>query len=343
MTDARQIEWTVAPAERGVRFDVALHARLPDLSRSRAQALIRDGHARIDGAAARPGAPLKPGAVICVRVPEPTPALPRPEAIPLDILHEDGDIVVLNKPVGLVVHPAPGHQAGTLVNALLHHCRDLAGIGGEQRPGIVHRLDKDTSGVMVVAKHDRAMAALTSAFRRGLVTKEYEAIVLGRPEPPAGRIETLVGRSRHDRKKMAAQALHHTGKARLAGPGEGRLAVTHYRVEELMGPCARLRVRIETGRTHQIRLHLAHIGCPVLGDRQYGHRSLPAALQAAIPVARQMLHAERLAFPHPITRRPMEITAPLPPDMEAALEALRRARAAGGAALESRATGPRSR
>ena len=324
MTDVQHIEWTVSPKEAGGRFDLLLHAHLSHLSRSRVQALIRSGHARIGGNPARPHTSLKAGSTIRVDIPAPTPPLPQPESIPLDILHEDGDIIVINKPAGLVVHPAPGHNTGTLVNALLYHCHDLAGIGGEQRPGIVHRLDKDTSGVMVVAKHDRAMAALTAAFREGTVTKTYAAVVVGRPDPPAGRIETLVGRSRHDRKKMAAQSLSHTGKSRLAGPG-GRRAVSHYRVEEPLGACTRVSVQIETGRTHQIRLHMAHIGCPVLGDRQYGHRSLPAALLAIVPVERQMLHAEHLAFPHPITRRPVDLKAPLPPDFEAVLDALRSA------------------
>jgi 23S rRNA pseudouridine1911/1915/1917 synthase len=312
--------WTAAAAEAGTRFDIVLHGRLPALSRARLQALIRAGCATLDGRPAPPHAKVRAGAALCVTVPPAAPARPRPEAIPLDVLYEDGDLIVVNKPPGLVVHPAPGHAGGTLVNALLHHCADLAGVGGEQRPGIVHRLDKDTSGVLVAAKHDRALRGLQDAFRAGAVTKVYTAVVLGRPDPPAGTIETLVGRSRHDRKKMAAQPLAHTGTPRLAGAA-GRRAVSHYRLEKTLGPCAHLTVRIETGRTHQIRVQLAHIGCPVLGDRQYGRSVLPAPL-AGLRIPRQMLHAARLAFPHPVTGRAIETTAPVPADMDAVMRLL---------------------
>jgi 23S rRNA pseudouridine1911/1915/1917 synthase len=312
---AERHAWTATPAEAGQRFDRVLHGRLPALSRARLQALVRAGHATLDGRPAAPHTTVRAGAPLCLTIPPPVPAQPRPEAIPLNVLYEDCDLLVVNKPSGLVVHPAPGHAGGTLVNALLYHCRDLAGVGGEERPGIVHRLDKDTSGALVVAKHDRALRGLQDAFRAGAVTKVYTALVLGRPDPPTGTIATLVGRSRHDRKKMAVQPPAHTG----AG---GRRAVSHYRLDETLGPCARLTVRIETGRTHQIRVQLAHIGCPVLGDRQYGRRALPAPI-AALHIPRQMLHAARLAFPHPVTRRPIALTAPAPEDMKAVLELLR--------------------
>jgi 23S rRNA pseudouridine1911/1915/1917 synthase len=209
-----------------------------------------------------------------------------------------------------VVHPAAGHAAGTLVNALLYHCRDLAGIGGELRPGIVHRLDRDTSGALVVAKNESALRDLVRQFKARQVRKEYLALVWGQPRPAAGRVETLIGRSPRDRKKMSAQ------------PKSGRPAVTLYETLENLGPAALLRVRIETGRTHQIRVHLAHLGHPVVGDREYGHKR-PAPLPA--PVPRQMLHAERLSCVHPRTGGLLVFSAPVPPDMQTLLAALRRA------------------
>jgi 23S rRNA pseudouridine1911/1915/1917 synthase len=215
---------------------------------------------------------------------------------------------VINKPAGLVVHPAAGHPSGTLVNALLRHCPGLSGVGGVLRPGIVHRLDRDTSGAIVVAKSDRAMASLVRQFREGRVEKEYRAIVAGRPPRTSGRIETLIGRSGRDRKKMSAQ------------PPRGRRAVTRYELLEPLAGLSLLRVVIETGRTHQIRVHLAHAGCPVLGDRQYGPRR--AARREHTP-ARQMLHAHRLAFDHPATGQRVRFEAPLPDDMLTVLEAAR--------------------
>lgn len=299
---------TAGPEDAGKRLDAWLAERLPDCSRARVQALIKAGCVGREGGAARPRTPVSPGMTVSVAIPPPEPCALRPEPIPLDVLHEDRDVVVVNKPPGLVVHPAAGHASGTLVNALLHHCGDLAGVGGELRPGIVQRLDKDTSGVMVVAKNDRAMEALVGQFKAGLVGKRYLAILRGVPRPAAGTVETLIGRSPHDRKKMSARVR------------SGRRAVTHYEVAEALGGFCLARVRIETGRTHQVRVHMAHLGYSVLGDRQYGRQRTGEQLVSA---PRQMLHAHRLSFRHPGSDRPVSFTAPLAPDMAAVLEALR--------------------
>ena len=215
----------------------------------------------------------------------------------------------MDKPAGLVVHPAAGHPAGTLVNAVLHHCPGVLGVGGEARPGIVHRLDRDTSGLLAVAKTDAALAGLQAAFRDGAVRKTYLAVTCGVPDPPAGRLETLIGRSPRDRKKMAVV------------PRNGKPALTEWVVAEDFGAAALLRVRIHTGRTHQIRVHLSSFGCPVAGDRDYGS----AARDRALPFRpeRQMLHAWRLAFPHPLTGEPLAFEAPPPADFQALLAALR--------------------
>jgi 23S rRNA pseudouridine1911/1915/1917 synthase len=292
------------------RLDVWLSAQLPDVSRTRVQSLIREGSVTVDGASVRCNLHVREGMTVSVDIPPPRETALIPEAIPFDILHEDAHVIVLSKPAGLVVHPAPGHASGTLVNALLHHCRDLAGIGGEKRPGIVHRLDKDTSGVMVAAKHDASMAALVDQFKAGTVRKEYVALVHGMPLPPHGTVESLIGRSRTDRKKMSAR------------PPRGREAVTHYRVAEVLGDVCLVRVRIETGRTHQIRVHMAHLGHPVLGDRQYGARR-SRRFQSPVAVPRQMLHAETLAFVHPATREPVAFSAPVPSDMQSVIDGLR--------------------
>ena len=294
-------------ADRGLRLDVWLERALPELSRSRIQSLIKAGHITLGGRAAKPHARLRAGLEAVVRVPAARPVSAVAEAIPVAALYEDDDVIVVNKPAGLVVHPAAGHASGTLVNALLNHCADLAGIGGEIRPGIVHRLDKDTSGALVVAKNDAAMAGLIRQFKSGAVLKEYLALVWGTPQPPEGRLETLIGRSRHDRKKMSAR------------PASGRPAVTHYAVQERLGDFSLMRIRIETGRTHQIRVHMAHMGHPVLGDTQYGRRRGVLSIR----VSRQLLHAQRLVFKHPRTGVTIDSRAPLPPDFSRALDALR--------------------
>ena len=301
---------TVPPDAAEQRLDVWLAAVLPGFSRARIQALVREGRVMLDGRlAARPRETPKPGQTAVVTVPPPVSAIPRPEARALDIVYEDAAIVVLDKPAGLVVHPAPGHATGTLVNALLHHCNDLAGIGGVERPGIVHRLDKDTTGLLVVAKHDAAMTGLVQAFQSGGVRKEYLAIVHGAPPRASGTLTTQIGRDPANRKRMAVVREH------------GKTATTHYRVEERFPGAALVQARIETGRTHQIRVHLAHLGSPIAGDPLYGSarrdRSLP------IRPARPMLHAARLAFAHPITGQPLVFERPPHPDMLALLAALR--------------------
>ncbi len=292
-----------------LRVDVWLGRAVPELSRSRLQALIRDGLVLVDGVPCQPSRRVSPGAVAEITVPETAPSDVLPEAIPLDVLYEDGDIIVVNKQPGLVVHPAVGHAGGTLVNALLYHCSDLRGVGGELRPGIVHRLDRDTSGAIVAAKHDEALASLMAQFKERTVRKEYLALVRGVPRQASGCVDDPIGRSTHDRKRMSTTTRH------------GREAVTHYQVEEVFVGVTLLRLRIETGRTHQIRVHLAHIGYPVLGDTQYGRGS--AGLTLPCPVDRQMLHAERLTLRQPSTGRKLTFVAPPAPDMQRLLDGLR--------------------
>ena len=303
---------TVPPEARGQRLDAWLAGARPDLSRARVQDLIRSGHIRVDGRPAKAALKLTPGLAVSLTIPAPVDTELRPQSIPLAILYEDDDLIALNKPAGLVVHPAAGHADGTLVNALLAHCPALPGINGERRPGIVHRLDRDTSGVLVVAKTEAAMKGLVEAFKSRRLHKEYAAIVWGVPTPAAARVESLIGRSTHDRKKMSAT------------PATGRPAVTHYETVEAFGSSALLRVRIETGRTHQIRVHLAWRGHPIIGDATYG-RPRRGVLPGAVP-GRQMLHAARLELIHPVTGSALTFTAPLPEDMRACLETLRSTR-----------------
>jgi len=301
---------TVAPPltftldRRAPRLDAFLAGAHPDVSRSRWKQLIETGHVTLNETPVRkPNTPLSPGDELVCTLPPPEPVGLVATAIPLDILHEDTDLIVLNKPPGLVVHPAPGHAADTLVNALLHHCTDLAGIGGELRPGIVHRLDKDTSGVLVVAKNEQAVAALVAQFSAHTVEKDYLALVWGTPKKPAGTVDLPIGRHPVHRKKMAIAE-------------KGRPAVTHYETLAAGPLAALLRVRIETGRTHQIRVHMAHLGHPVVGDTTYGRarRGLPDGLE----IPRQMLHAHALKIAHPRTGAPLAFTAPPPEDFLAA-------------------------
>jgi len=299
--------------EQADRLDQWLALRIPEWSRTRIQELIREGCVMADGRRDwRPRDRVIAGAEYCVLLPAATPVDVLAEDIPLEVLHEDSDLIVINKPAGLVVHPAPGHADGTLVNALLFLCRDLQGVGGERRPGIVHRLDRDTSGVMVVAKNQQAMDSLAAQFQDRRVHKAYVAVVVGIPSPAAGRIETLVGRSRADRKKMSA------------APSAGKPAITNYRLVEVLNGFSWVHLQIETGRTHQIRVQMAHIGCPVAGDSVYGgnRRRL---WQAVGGCERQMLHAGTLSFIHPSSGERVEYTAPLPPDMRAFIARLREA------------------
>jgi 23S rRNA pseudouridine1911/1915/1917 synthase len=304
------------------RLDAWLAKHLPDLSRARIQSLIEDGQVLLEGRPARASARLRPGQTISIHVPPPTPATPEPEDIPLDIVFEDAHLLVLNKPAGLVVHPGAGTPRGTLVNALLRHVRDLSGVGGVLRPGIVHRLDRGTSGLLVVAKDDETHRSLARQFAGRSVEKEYEALVLGIPTAKSGTITTPIGRDPVHRRKMSIRA------------PRGREARSDYRVVAAFDGAAHLRVRIHTGRTHQIRVHLASIGHPVAGDATYGGTRTPssrraAAREALLSLRRPALHAARLAFVHPLTGERLSFTAPLPPDMMAVLACLRTTSAGG--------------
>jgi len=317
----------LGPDLAGQRLDKALATAAPELSRARLQALIAAGQVSlvVEGRDPRPmtdGKAKAPAGVYHVRVPPPVAAEPEPEDIPLSVLYEDAHLIVVDKPPGMAAHPGPGCETGTLVNALLFHCgASLSGIGGVARPGIVHRLDKETSGVMVAAKTDAAHQGLSALFAAHDIDRMYLALTRGAPHPAVGTIETRLGRSPHDRKKMAVLK---TG---------GREAVTHYRVEKTFGSpdkpvAARVACRLETGRTHQIRVHMASKGSPCLGDPVYGAGAPAAPVKAAltqIGFTRQALHAAVLGFVHPITGQTLRFETPLPPDMaalEAALEAL---------------------
>lgn len=291
-----------------VRLDAWLAEEEPDHSRARWQALIEEGRVTVNGKPVKKNRRVRDGDRVAWTVPEqPAEAAPQPEAIPLAILYEDRDMIVINKPPGLVVHPAPGNETGTLVNALLHHCNDLAGIGGVKRPGIIHRLDKDTSGVMVAAKNETAMNELSRQFRYRETEKEYLALVWGVPAEKRGTIRGTIGRHPIHRKKMAVNVRN------------GRDAVSHYELIEAFSQAALVRVKIETGRTHQVRVHMAHLKTPVIGDALYGR-----ARRADIKAKRQMLHAAKLSLAHPKTGKRMVFEAPLPPDMEKVLTALRK-------------------
>jgi 23S rRNA pseudouridine1911/1915/1917 synthase len=311
--DGARVEVTVPREAPARRLDQALAALLPRLSRTQVQRLIRDGRVTVDGAPARrPGAAVTGGAQVAVEMPVPEPAAPVPQALPLTILYQDTDIVAVDKPAGMVVHPAAGHAEGTLVNALLHHVADLSGFAGERRPGIVHRLDKGTSGVMIVAKHDVAHRQLTRQFGERAVEKEYVALLWGRLE---GRrsIDAPIGRDPVHRKRMSVRARR------------ARAAATEVEPLERLGEVTLARVRIGTGRTHQIRVHLQAIGHPVVGDALYGgtRRRWPPALCALAGLDRPFLHARRIAFAHPSTGRWMVFEAPLPGELETALAAVR--------------------
>jgi 23S rRNA pseudouridine1911/1915/1917 synthase len=303
---------TVSDDSEGIRLDVFLASVLADRSRSQIQRLIRDGHVRVGEREAKANQPVKIGQAISVEVPEPVDPVPRPEALPLPILYQDRDVIVVDKPAGMVVHPAAGHEGGTLVNALLHHVDDLSGIGGEKRPGIVHRLDRGTSGLMVIAKNDRAHAELSRQFHDREVEKEYVALVWG--EVMAGRrIDAPIGRDPVNRKKMSAKARR------------SREAVTRIVRANHFGRTLTLaHVAIHTGRTHQIRVHLSAIGHPIVGDPLYGgvHRRVPGDLRAVSHLERPFLHAAKLAFNHPADGRRMAFESPLPADLQHVLDEL---------------------
>ncbi len=329
--DATHYTIEIAETEAGLRLDRVLGGRIAELSRARLQTLIKQGRVTgTRGTIEEPGHRVKPGESYVVLVPPPEAAEPAPEAIDLTIVHEDRDLIVVDKPAGLVVHPAPGHSGGTLVNALIAHCGDsLSGIGGVRRPGIVHRLDKDTSGLLVVAKSDVAHHGLSEQFAAhgsdGKLSRRYLALVWGMPVRPRGAIDASIARSRHNRTRMAVSQ----------GP-TARHAVTHYSVLEIFRdsegvPLATLmELELETGRTHQIRVHLAEIGHPVMGDPVYGSgfaasaRRLDEKTQAAFAnLGRQALHAAGLGFEHPVTRRKLTFESAPPADFANLLAALR--------------------
>jgi 23S rRNA pseudouridine1911/1915/1917 synthase len=314
-----RVEVTVGEGDGGMRLDAWLAGAVADLSRSRAKALITGGSVAIGGATIEePKRPVKPGERVVVLVPPPLPAEPKGEEIPLEVVHEDDDLIVIDKPAGLVVHPGAGAEAGTLVNALLGRVKDLSGIGGVLRPGIVHRLDRGTSGLIVVAKDDATHRALVEQFASRTVEKEYLALVLGVPARPRGEIDAPIGRDPVHRQRMSVRA------------PRGRTARTTWAIEERLDGAALMRARIHTGRTHQIRVHLASIGHPVAGDAVYGGTRTPpsrrAASRAALAaLARPALHSARLSFTHPATGERVVFTSPLPDDIRRVLAALREA------------------
>jgi len=322
--------YVITPDIAGGRLDKTLAKLAPDLSRTRIQAIAEAGLVTVNGAAETVmSRKLAVGDAVGIARPEPVDPAPKGEAIPLAVAHEDADLIVIDKPAGLVVHPAGGHETGTLVNALIAHCGEsLSGIGGVRRPGIVHRLDKDTSGLLVAAKNDRTHQALSAQFadhgRTGPLEREYVAFVWGRPARRAGAIRTFIDRSSQNREKMA-----------VAPEGKGREAITHYEVVESFDGadgkpvCSKVLCRLETGRTHQIRVHMAHMGHPLLGDELYGSgfktkaaHLTPAAHAALAALGRQALHAAVLGFEHPATGDALRFESELPADIAALQHAL---------------------
>lgn len=351
---ARIMSVVAEEADERQRIDAMLARRLPQLSRSRVQALIRDGRVRLGGRTIGDrNERVKPGDVIDIAVPPPTAAEPVGEAIALDVVYEDAQLIVVDKPAGLVVHPAAGHETGTLVNALIAHCGDsLSGIGGVCRPGIVHRLDKDTSGLLVVAKTDAAHRALSEQFashgRDGRLIRSYRAICWRAPQHVKGTIDAPLGRSSHNRTKIAVrndpeaqdvrEAITHyevlevfRGSAgQEAGKRDRRRRSATVTVAQAPPLAAYLKLELETGRTHQIRVHMAHIGHPILGDDVYGagfrssiRTMTPAQAEAVKALGRQALHAAELGFEHPLSGELLHFNSPLPADMERLLAALR--------------------
>lgn len=296
-------ELTAATEHAGVRLDAFLSAD-GALTRSQAARLIAEGRVRVNGKPAAKSARLSGGETVTVDVPQLRETALPPQDIPLDVVYEDDDVIVVNKPTGLVVHPAPGHPDGTLVNALLHHCGDsLSGIGGEKRPGIVHRIDRDTSGLIIAAKNDAAHLALSAQLKDHSLSRTYECLVTGNMKQDSGTVDAPIGRSSADRKKMAVVPT-------------GRRAVTHWEVIARYPGVTHLRCRLETGRTHQIRVHMAYIGHPILGDTVYGAKKPVPGLTG------QCLHATGLRFVHPRTGEPVELHCPLPPEFTAMLQKL---------------------
>ncbi|MGM0484458.1 MAG: RluA family pseudouridine synthase [Candidatus Krumholzibacteriota bacterium] len=318
MNDRKRYEFIADEEDAGERIDRYLSDRIPGFSRTRIQKAINAGDVKVDGIpASKPAMILREEQKITVEISPPTPIRAVPEKIDIDVIYEDRDLLVVNKQAGLVVHPAPGNTSGTLVNALLYHCGDLSGIGGEIRPGIVHRLDKDTSGLLVVAKNDRAHIGLSGQLMKRKVKREYRTIVWGRMKRSEGTISAPIGRSPSNRKKMTVLE------------SGGREAVTYYNVIDTFPPFQYIKVRLGTGRTHQIRVHFSYAGRFVLGDPEYGGRKIRKgslspdeirlAEKALSVIDRQALHAARLAFVHPVKKREMVFSAPLPEDFREVL------------------------
>jgi len=308
-----QTEFVVTSGEAPKRVDIFLVNREPKISRSAIQRLIQEGRVKINGQVVKPSQKIKPGDIIAFDIPKAEPLELRGESIPLEILHEDDALLVLNKPADLVVHPAPGHWSGTLVNALLHHFEmsgsTVSTIGGKERPGLVHRLDKDTSGVMVIAKTDESHRGLAAQFKHHSITRVYEALIWGVPRKGYGVIELAIGRDTKERKKFST---------RTAKPKE---SATEYKVDKRFGKlAAHVLLYPRTGRTHQLRVHLNSLGHPILGDQTYGGKKVISV--AGIEIPRVMLHARTLGFRHPITGALGEYTMPTPPDMAQVQQAL---------------------
>ena len=300
------VRLTVPSEGGGVRLDSFLAASLPELTRSAAARLIETGQVMVDGGSASKSARLSGGEAVEVALPEPEAVEALPQDIPLDVVYEDGDVIVVNKPAGLVVHPAPGHPDGTLVNALLHHCGgSLSGVGGALRPGIVHRIDRDTSGLIIAAKNDAAHQALSAQLQDHTLARTYEAVVTGNLREDRGTVDAPIGRHHTDRKRMAV-----TDRG-------GKRAVTHWEVIERFPGLTYVRCRLETGRTHQIRVHMAHMGHPVYGDTVYGAKKPVPGLTG------QCLHAAGLRFVHPRTGETVEVTCPLNEEFQVLLRKLR--------------------
>jgi 23S rRNA pseudouridine1911/1915/1917 synthase len=318
MEAERREEITVDEEGAGQRLDAYLAGVIPELTRSAVQRLIDGGMVLLDGSVPKASLKLRPGDRLSVEIPPPEPVAARAEDIPLEVLYEDSDLVVVNKPAGMVVHPGAGNSEGTLVNALLGHCSDLSGIGGELRPGIVHRIDKDTSGILVVAKSDTAHQGLAKQFGEHTVKRIYLALVFGDMKADSGRIEGVIGRHPVDRKKMSGTARH------------GKHAITHWRVVGRYPGICLLRLRLETGRTHQIRVHLSESGHPLVGDPVYGGSGRLANVKDSQlrnlikGLGRQALHAKTLGFIHPVSGNYLEFDSELPTDMQAVLDYLER-------------------